>query len=318
MSSEALVQLALETLSCSQKELAIQLGVSQTQVSKWKTGDHISKDMDEKFRAIVNIGEKRPEFVVWAGSLDAAKKWEKLVKYLAENADMGAETGYDTVPLREELEILCLKTFTTLKDMGVELPKTFPEDLDFDDYDTEGSWEAIESNPYSSLIQRMYRALTNVYGFYSAYVVELIFDHELGLHDTGSEIDAGLLRLAATKLQEDDLKGLAPNFREFQRRARGDYEGWLNTVKEKAFRASVPLRAELLSMVYDSDDSLGQDAESVWAQSLGLKPSPIHPDIYMNELLVGMRAIHQVLPAIMKKLGIDGEFKLDTSELRNG
>jgi hypothetical protein len=38
----------------------------------------------------------------------------------------------------------------------------------------------------------------------------------------------------------------------------------------------------------------------------------------MNELLVGMRVIHQVLPAIMKKLGIDEEFKLDTSELRTG
>jgi hypothetical protein len=36
----------------------------------------------------------------------------------------------------------------------------------------------------------------------------------------------------------------------------------------------------------------------------------------MNELLVGMRVIHQVLPAIMKKLGIDEEFQLNTSELQ--
>jgi hypothetical protein len=36
----------------------------------------------------------------------------------------------------------------------------------------------------------------------------------------------------------------------------------------------------------------------------------------MNELLVGMRMIHQVLPAIMKKLGIYDEFNLDDSELR--
>ncbi|SCB79385.1 hypothetical protein GA0061081_101316 [Gilliamella bombicola] len=41
----------------------------------------------------------------------------------------------------------------------------------------------------------------------------------------------------------------------------------------------------------------------------------LHPDIYMNELLVGMRTINQVLAHIMKKLDIYDEFKLGTSEL---
>ena len=52
-------------------------------------------------------------------------------------------------------------------------------------------------------------------------------------------------------------------------------------------------------------------------QSLGLNNSNLHPDIYMNELLVGMRAIHQVLPAIIKKLGIEEEFQFDQSDFYN-
>ena len=48
MRSEALVQLALNTLSCSQKELAMRLGVSPTQISKWKKGEHMSFEMEVK------------------------------------------------------------------------------------------------------------------------------------------------------------------------------------------------------------------------------------------------------------------------------
>jgi transcriptional regulator with XRE-family HTH domain len=314
MDSEALVHLALKTLSCSQKELALRLNVSPTQISKWKKDEHMSDDMEKKLRAIVNIGNKHPAFVVWAGSLENASKWEKLIKFLAESAESGAETGYDTDSLNENLELLCWQTFHTFREMGVDVPSTFPEELDFCYDETDDPWQVLETNLHSGLIYKIFKALTNVYGFFTAYVFDLIYVDELDLLNTAAgNIEPCLMSLAATKLGDEEVGKLASKFPQFRYRVKKDYVEWLNIVKEKAFRAGIPLRAELLGMVYETDEALGTDAES---ESLGFNDSRLHPDIYMDELLRGMRMIHQVLPAIMKKLDIPDEFRLDVSELR--
>lgn len=47
MNGEYFVRLALHTLKCTQKDLASHLGVSSTQISKWKKGEHMSADMEK-------------------------------------------------------------------------------------------------------------------------------------------------------------------------------------------------------------------------------------------------------------------------------
>ncbi|MES2297947.1 MAG: helix-turn-helix transcriptional regulator [Pseudomonadota bacterium] len=314
MNSKAFVQLALDTLSCSQKELAIRLGVSPTQISKWKSGEHMSLEMEENFRAIINIDDRDPAFVLSAGSLGAAIKWEKLIHHIAHLAMDNAETGYNTYPLEDELNLLCGETFRVLQEMGVVLPKEFPRELDFDyeENDNEELWTLIDENPYSDLIYEIYTSLTNVYGFYAAYIAELLNDETLDLFDTDAcNIEPCLMSLAACKI--DNKPEFAPKMQDFRYRTRQEYVEWLLIVKNSAFRAGIPLRAELLDLVYGGGDVLRHEAE---AESLGFNTSRLHPDVYMNELLTGMRIIHQVLPAIMKKLGMDETFTLDDSELR--
>lgn len=315
MDSSALVQLALKTLQCTQKELASQLGVSTTQVNKWKkSGGHMSQAMQDKLRTLAQIDDKDPNFVLLAGSLSNSNRWEKLIHYLAFIAQQGAETGYDTEPLNDEYGLLCGEIFRIFEELGVVIPKDFPAELDFDyEFDEDDRLAGlIETDPYVNLIYEIFASMNDVYGFYAAYISELMFDDELDLFDTPAcNIEPCLLMLAASKIE--DKLDFTPKFRQFKYHIQKDYEEWLNLVKDRAFRAGIPLRAELLHLIYESHQALGHEAE---AESLNLNATRIHPDIYMNELLVGMRVIHQVLPAILKKLGIEDEFKLDTSDLR--
>ncbi len=317
-SSQAWIELALKTLSCNQKDLARRMRVSPTQVTKWKSGEHMSSEMEDKIRKIVGIGDRHPEFVLWAGSQEDAEKWDKLIHFLAEQAREGAETGYNTYPLEDDNELLCVEICSTLGDMGVEPPKAFPKDLDpyfngvdggKEEGDDDQLWSLLEDNAYSSVIRTVFDALNDVWGFYAAYVEEVADDDGGPLYDTKSNIEACLMDLAACKIVVDEK--FATKIRTFRHRVMKDYEEWLTEVKDAAFRAGTPLRAELLDMVRDDAGELSHAAE---AESLGFNANRLHPDIYMNELLVGMRIIHQVLPAILKKLGIE-DFELDQSDL---
>ncbi|WP_283603738.1 helix-turn-helix domain-containing protein [Serratia proteamaculans] len=312
MSSQALVELVLKNLACSQKALAERLGVSPAQVSKWKKGEYMSDDMEKKMRELSGINTLDPDLVLLVGSAEQAMKWEQVIQYIAETALENAETGYETEPLTDPDGLLCAETLRTLNEMGVTIPKEFPTELevDFSDPDEDMDWDMIEENPYFSLISQIYRALNDVYGFYYAYIYELIYDNDDELFDVGSEIESCLLLLAASKV--DTNNAFVTNFTMFKYRVTSDYGRWISQVKEIAFRKGYPLKAELLNLVYSSHDALGHEAE---AESLGFNKSRLHPDVYMNELLVGMRTIHQILPAIMKKLGMEEEFELDITDL---
>lgn len=312
--SSNLVLVALELLKCNQKTLAEKLGVSATQITKWKSGEYMSIDMREKLEGALNLNGMPPNMVLMSGSLENANEWMSLISHLASLACDMSETGYVTIPLSDEAEMESLgwSTFYTLNEMGVTLPTSFPDELkninEIHDNDSDTAHELITTNPYSSLIYNIYLKLNDVYGFYEAYVSEIMDRDELDLFDTdAANIESSLMDLAASKLGDEHTE-LADNFRSFKFKVKKEFEAWLMIIKLSAIKHNVPLRAELMDMVFKSSDSLGHNAE---AESLGFNKTRLHPDVYMNDLLVGMRTMQAALPLILEKLGIDKNLNLD-------
>ncbi|WP_327211405.1 XRE family transcriptional regulator [Rhizobium leguminosarum] len=308
MENAALVELALAAQACSNKELAVRLGVSPSQISKWKKDayGHMSFEMESKLRELAGIGQRSADFVLTCGTLDNAKKWEEVLQSLAEAAGDEEETGYKTDLFINPSTDLFGDTFAILKRMGVRIPSEFPTELVADAQLEYSDDDDFHGHPIARLISEIYRSYNDVYGFYVAYISELEEDERID-GEEARFIYSGLLEFAASKI--DPEPDVAPGFKQFRTKVKAEFSELLSDLKKSAARAGVPLRAELMDMVRMPHEDIGLEAER---ESLGSNQNRHHPDIYMNELLEGMRMIHQVLPVIIKKLGITAD------ELSNG
>lgn len=306
MASANLILLALRSRACSQKELAGELGVSAAQVSKWKSGEYMSLEMQRKLKVIAEIGDRDPDVVYWTGCNEQADKWYGLIKHLASEASTHSDCSYVPYPLLEDEEFMVWKVLHSLTAAGMSIPEQFPQEIDFDyNCDYEGNIDRFEvlyyGNAYSSLIYRALKALAQLFDFYRAYVRNIIDNDRLKLFDSPAcNIEPGLFDMAVVKTVKDD-SSLLLNIKQFRSETLTNYRDWFELVKHRAIEHSIPLKAELMDFINDEPELLAHKAE---AEALGFNSGRLHPDIYMNEILESQRVIRRVLPVICQKLGI--------------
>ena len=310
MKSKSWVELASRILKCSQKDLAMKLKVSPTQITKWKNNEYMSRDFEERFEKITGLSKLKvnPEEVLKLGSVKDAKKWQKLVKSIADWVCENDETGMVCEPLKDEYDLLSVQTLELFVELGINFPSDIPQALnsDFDDDDEkfDDYFEHFFKDKFSSTIMEIFTSYQNLYGFYSAYFYNDLMSNEMEdwYADRGDDFELCLLELSATKVNIDPL--FAPNIDKFKYKWIRQYQDWIDELKNELFVRGIPIKAELTDLLEYSHDEVGREAE---AYSLGFSRSRVHPDIYMNELLIGMRAIHSILPKILEKLEIEIE-----------
>ena len=317
-SSQSFIQLALFKDICTQKELALKLRVSPTQISKWKSGDSMSSEMEDRLRELTGIGGRDPDVVWGTGGIEQADKWASLIVYLAESAVEDSETGYQTPTLTDDAGILIWVTLWSLKGMGVDIPKEFPAEMlppHHDDEDYQWKFDAFFEVPLIAKINAAFLALNDIEGFCLAYIYGL-FDgagvDDIECWEEPSILDSRLVELAFAKSGE--ASELSPDFDEWSYNVIKDVKGHVDSIKKLAMHHNIPLKAELSDLIFSDSGSLGMNAEG---EAMGFNDERLHPDIYMNEILQSHRLLHQVLPAIIKKLGITPEeLKIDKSKLK--
>ena len=256
----------------------------------------MSKEMKDKLTTMARIGAIQPELIAMVGTIQNAEKWTVLSKYNLDAAVESRETAYDESILDNVGELITI-VFALLIEMGVSIPKEFPKELDFDYQDfsdeTEHLFDALDENPHSKLIRKLFDNYVSVNGYWITYVHNVLRNNDNEnecLIEMSTELYYGLIELAATKLSLDDFGELENNFLPFSEKHQREWEKSLNKAKDMAYRFNIPLKSELMDMVTESTDTLDIECE---AMALGFRHQ-WHPDFYMNEILTHLRTQNPV------------------------
>lgn len=300
MSLKFLIEAAIKEQKCSQKELAEMLDVSSAQISKWKNNEHISFEMQNKLLSMANIEMDLLRSVEWSGSVKNAKLWNEVVELIGKNKNFANESGFEIEMLENpDYQLTDIVTYG-LSEAGIIAPEVLFDDME--GLERESLWDLTNQNDFLKMIKRLIGEYSSLYGFYMMHIENLINEEVFEDKEWQLAFDLDLILLALVKCGENKYAG--KDFKLFEMQTIARFEKIIGDIKATAFENGIPLSSELNGLIEKDAEMLESESEDKFTGKMG---KMIHPDIYMNELILGTRAINAILPLICNKLDISDE-----------
>lgn len=184
-----------------QKDIARELGVSAAQVTKWKNGEPISLEKQERLGELAGLFGDDVDWALLVATPENARAWIDYIKDYAQNNE------YDSCDelLRDPaFEVPCL--LMELNKMGLQLPDTAPV-IDLDSYEDETNLDRFFDAYLSG-----YAVLRN---WCDNYLPEYIDDYEID--NELYELKYSSYRLAFKEVPEEVLESVGLNPRDIEK-----------------------------------------------------------------------------------------------------
>jgi transcriptional regulator with XRE-family HTH domain len=229
----------------TQKELANRLGVSPTQITKWKQGETISKLQLEKFKEEFGLFGDNPKFSLLMGNdSNKAKAWYDLFEYFYDEIDDFEVDG----------KIFVEFFLLTLSELDVTLPDD-PHIID-NEKDEDSLWSeflSIHSFDYQKRINWAYSYMCPD---------ESLDDNNFTLFTLYQDIYHSAGEVALSKISPEIITKLGASenkFQDFIRKTERETMSRISELCENIFNKGVPLRKDYYRFVMDDPEELDED-----------------------------------------------------------
>lgn len=320
-----MINLAMQKRNMKQKDLAKYLAVSEGQLSKWKKKaqadipDHINQKLFE----LLELPRIPSVLVELTSSEDVATQWYHHIWQLLDEVDKRNDSGWEYFGDVSEFETQGMpKIISVLKAYGITIEFAPPDIEEIKEYIDTKTWPdvSITDGVISVLIYNILDNHKSLEGYYFSHIGD--FDEIDGISEKVSDIYSDFMTLAASKVQMpiEIAQKLAPKLPSFNQSLQRLFLRSLENLKLDFIERNLPVPMNFSNLIVWHPEKLNEVSQS---HQRGY--TQIHPDIFMNELLLGVRALNASFDRLTTKLEIEKnsksaeyeEFLKSTYDLQN-